>query len=324
MYRILLALTSIIAAFLAWSPASAQQWTPGGQGVPIVCAYNSSQPAVASGDFVYAQCDSKGNLVSGGGGGGGGTSSSFATTFPTTGTAVGAEYYTPGTLTSGNMYPLTLDQYGYLEVDIGNAAGAVYVNQYNPGPVSSAWPMEMVYSLGGALTAVPGTTYGPEFDCSSSSELCTLLASAVPGTANSAVDPTAVTDTSTVSLRTDDYGNLVTVPNAPSGLNWTASSGATTGTSMSFSGSSKSSYYTYITDMMCGRSDAGTTAITITLNDAATTIFILPNSGGGGGNNKAFTTPLKISSATGTALTGTLSAGVTTAYCTFSGFFRKT
>ncbi len=43
-------------------PAHAQQWLPGGTGIPIVCAYNSSPGTVATGLFIYAQCDSGGTL----------------------------------------------------------------------------------------------------------------------------------------------------------------------------------------------------------------------------------------------------------------------
>src|SRR6185312_8374270 len=53
------------------APASAQQWLPGGQGIPIVCVYNASPPTVATGLFVYAQCNNAGTLLTSGGGGGG-------------------------------------------------------------------------------------------------------------------------------------------------------------------------------------------------------------------------------------------------------------
>jgi hypothetical protein len=54
---------------LAPAPASAQQWLPGGLGIPVVCAFNSSPPTVASGLFVYAQCNNSGTLLTTGGGG---------------------------------------------------------------------------------------------------------------------------------------------------------------------------------------------------------------------------------------------------------------
>jgi hypothetical protein len=52
----------------------------------------------------------------------------------------------------------------------------------------------------------------------------------------------------------------------------------------------------YITAAQCGRSDAGTTAIYVTLNDNALTVIVLPNSGGG--NNIVFTSPLTVPAAT--------------------------
>lgn len=87
-------------------PASAQQWFPGGDGVPIVCAYNSSPPVVASGRWVYAQCNSSGTLLgTGGGGGGGGTSSNFGAAFPAAGTAAG---FSDGT----NMVAIQISTWG--------------------------------------------------------------------------------------------------------------------------------------------------------------------------------------------------------------------
>lgn len=74
----------------------------------------------------------------------------------------------------------------------------------------------------------------------------------------------------------------------------------------------------YITAVECGRTDAGTTAVRATLNDDGTTVIVIPNSGGGGGNNMYFANPLTVPA--GTALTFTMSGGVTTAYCSAQGF----
>lgn len=96
---------------------------------------------------------------------------------------------------------------------------------------------------------------------------------------------------------------------------------STAGTSaVTVPNSSLASNHTYVTDIECGRSDAGTTAIVITLNDSASTAIVIPNSGGGGGWNKTFGTPLRISS-TGTSLTFTSASGVSTLYCNVQGFF---
>lgn len=55
-----------LGSFSVPEPASAQQWLPGGTGVPLVCAYNASPPTVATGLFVYAQCDTSGKVITSG------------------------------------------------------------------------------------------------------------------------------------------------------------------------------------------------------------------------------------------------------------------
>ena len=117
-------------------PAVAQQFKPGGDGIPIVCAFNTSPPAVSSGQFVYAQCSNNGTLLGSGGGGGGGTSSNFGSAFPSAGTAAGFKDST-GT----NMVPGNLDASGNLDVNV--AAGSF----------SFTWP-------GTAGNATGGTTTG--------------------------------------------------------------------------------------------------------------------------------------------------------------------
>lgn len=74
----------------------------------------------------------------------------------------------------------------------------------------------------------------------------------------------------------------------------------------------------YITGVQCGRTDAGTTAISVALDDGATTNLVLPNSGGGGGNNQVYTIPLVV--AAQTAFTFTPSAPVTSVFCFAQGF----
>jgi hypothetical protein len=74
----------------------------------------------------------------------------------------------------------------------------------------------------------------------------------------------------------------------------------------------------YVTSAQCGRTDAGTTAVFVTLNDDATTVVVVPNSGGGGGNNPVF--PYALTVTRGTALTFTASSGISTIYCNAQGF----
>jgi hypothetical protein len=74
----------------------------------------------------------------------------------------------------------------------------------------------------------------------------------------------------------------------------------------------------YVTSVQCGRTDAGTAAIRVTLNDNASTPIVLQNAGGGGGNNPVFASPLTVPA--GTALTFTSSASTSTVYCNAQGF----
>jgi hypothetical protein len=74
----------------------------------------------------------------------------------------------------------------------------------------------------------------------------------------------------------------------------------------------------YITAVQCGRTDAGTSAVYVTLNDNASTVMVIPNTGGGGGNNMTFPSPLMVPAAT--ALKFTASANTSTIYCAAQGF----
>lgn len=74
----------------------------------------------------------------------------------------------------------------------------------------------------------------------------------------------------------------------------------------------------YITSVQCYRSDAGTTAAYVTLDDGASTIVVLPNGGGGGG--ATLTLPIPLVVAANTAFTFTASTSLTTVYCSGQGF----
>jgi hypothetical protein len=77
----------------------------------------------------------------------------------------------------------------------------------------------------------------------------------------------------------------------------------------------------YITGIQCGRTDAGTSASRVTLNDDAATVIVLPNAGNGGGANVSFPVPLTVPRAT--ALTMTSSASISTVYCSAQGFLAN-
>jgi hypothetical protein len=89
--------------------------------------YNSVAPTITSGNATQLQTDVNGflkvNVAAGGAAGG--TSSNFSATFPTVGTAAGAEYLSsPPTLTTGQMVALQTDINGNLKVNIQAGAGS--------------------------------------------------------------------------------------------------------------------------------------------------------------------------------------------------------
>lgn len=74
----------------------------------------------------------------------------------------------------------------------------------------------------------------------------------------------------------------------------------------------------YVTGIQIGRTDAGTAALTVTLNDTATSVFVVPDAGNGGGSNVVFDVPLVV--AANTALTFTSGTGVTTLHVNAQGY----
>ena len=132
--------------------------------------------------------------------------------------------------------------------------------------------------------------------------------------------PTAVTDGQKIALMATTTGKLVTHPYAPSALSVQANgSSTTTGAITVMAASGSASVKEYMTDLHCGRSDAGTTAITLAISDATTTVTeVLPNAGGGAQANFRFSVPLAW--VANHAVTVTPSAGVTTLYCDAEGY----
>jgi hypothetical protein len=88
--------------------------------------------------------------------------------------------------------------------------------------------------------------------------------------------------------------------------------------SVSLIGPQGSNVKTYITDIQCGRTDAGTTALAVTFNDNANTVMVLPNNGGGGGNNISPKIPLV--TAANATFTFSSSISVGTLICNAQGF----
>jgi len=77
----------------------------------------------------------------------------------------------------------------------------------------------------------------------------------------------------------------------------------------------------YVTDIELGRTDNGTGSITVTLNDSAGTVLVVPGSAGGGINQRTFSTPLSLSGSA--ALTFTVSVATSTVYCNVQGYYGQ-
>ncbi|MGO9511207.1 MAG: hypothetical protein ACLPXZ_29185, partial [Mycobacterium sp.] len=94
--------------------------------------------------------------------------------------------------------------------------------------------------------------------------------------------PTAVTDGQKVAAMMTPEGKTVVALNAPSALRWQTPQ-VTTATNTTLLAGNSTPLKTYLTDIDCGRVDAGTTAQTIDITDAASNNIlhiIIPNNGG--------------------------------------------
>jgi hypothetical protein len=85
-----------------------------------------------------------------------------------------------------------------------------------------------------------------------------------------------------------------------------------------FSNTWNTAYRIFVSSVQCGRTDAGTSAIKVTLNDQASTVLVLPNSGGGSEVAVQFGSPLTV--AADTNLTATMSGATTSVFCSAQGF----
>lgn len=127
--------------------------------------------------------------------------------------------------------------------------------------------------------------------------------------------PTAVTDGQLVAPMMGAEGKQVVLPYSIKEL---AVRGTTTSTDTSahtIIASAGGSLKNYITALQCGRTDAGATAIVLTLSDAASTVVILPS---GGATNIQF--PIPLATAAATAFQVTSGTGVSTLYCSAQGY----
>jgi hypothetical protein len=177
-------------------------------------------------------------------------------------------------------------------------------------------------------TIAAGTSVSTTSPCASNiTASCTITAevqlldqtaaAAVPLEALSA-EPTAATTGNPTPAWGDLYGKLVTSPYAPRNL-FVGGAATITGTgATTLLAAQGSGVKIYVTDLVCTRSDTGTTAITGTLNDVNTTLIDIPNTGGGGGFEEHDLVPLQV--AANTAFTITMSASVSSSHCHFRGY----
>ena len=173
--------------------------------------YNSATTSYTSGNFGPLQCDVNGNLlvnVAAGGGGGGGTSSNFGATFPTAGTAVGAQYLaSPPTLTTGQMNGLLLTSTGKLVVDASQATVPVSGTGTFIVVQGTAANLLCTASQGGApWTMNPGTP--ASWGIGTSTQNSAMVANGVMGLAQYNSSPTSITSGNMSPLQLDVSGNL--------------------------------------------------------------------------------------------------------------------
>lgn len=127
--------------------------------------------------------------------------------------------------------------------------------------------------------------------------------------------PTAVTDGQAVSAQLTPEGRTVTAPYSIKELMVRGTATSTDTSAHTIIASAGGSLKNYITAAQCGRTDAGSSALTITFNDSASTVIVLP---AGGATNIQFPTPLATAAAT--AFQFTSGTGVSTLYCSAQGY----
>lgn len=131
-------------------------------------------------------------------------------------------------------------------------------------------------------------------------------------------EPTKVTTGTAVHALRDLVGKDITSPYA-NRENYVQGSATSTSTgAITVIASAGTGLKNYITSVQLGRSDAGTTPVTITFNDSASTVVVLP--GLTGGSTLPITFPVPLATAAATAFKFTCSSGVTTAYCSAQGY----
>jgi hypothetical protein len=285
--------------------------------------YLSAAPTLANGQQVALQTDLNGNLkvnlVAGGGSGGTALSDSSAfTTGSTSITPVGG-VVGASALTSGHTGAVAMDTGRNMFANVNEWAGFSLgaPSNYGTSPGAVAVP-----GVNAFITNTPtiGNTGFTAAGVSGVNSAYSENPLAGGGEALTAEPGTLATTGQKVADFRDKSGKEITLPFAPRELMWRGTVSATTTAAATIANSSNTTLKSYMTGLQCSRGDAGTTAITVTLNDTASTVFVLPNSGGGGGYTATFQTPL-VTSAVNTSFTFTEGAATATVYCNAQGFF---
>lgn len=287
--------------------ASTQNSTTPTNGQLIEGQFNTSPTTITSGNVSPLQLDSAGNLLVNikAGAGSGGTALADGSTFTigtTSETPMGCTYVSGGiTVTTGKASVVTCTAAGSLHTTVDNTNANGQTTMSASSPVVLASNQALPWTGGTAATAPTSAS----------------LTGAIGVTA----DQTAVTNGQMVAPEATPNGKLIVQPWAitPNLANGGGSSTGT-GTFTILAASGSASLKEYVTGVQCGRSDAGTTAVTVAISDGTTTrTLVVPNNGGGGGNNVQFVTP--VAYAANTAVTAAFSTGVTTGYCNAEGFY---
>lgn len=215
----------------------------------------------------------------------------------------------------GTQYPTPLNP----NYKVGGAAllvpwsGDGVTTPYTVGPPTAAHPVPVTGSIGlSGNTPVQGAA------------ATGATASGNPlmnGCRSESAEPTAVTNGQAQWQGCDLVGRTITSPYAPKEkwLHGSASTGSNTATVLiAAQGGSDGVTRIYLRTLRCGRTDSGSGATVITLNDAGSTQIVIPNSGAGGATNPPFDPPLAI--AANTALTFTPGTSVTNHVCSADAY----
>jgi hypothetical protein len=224
--------------------------------------------------------------------------------------AMGAVTTAAPTYTTAQSSPLSLDTSGNLRVTVAGSGSGTSSN------FGSAFPTAGTAAGCEYLTSAPTLTTGNMVACQT--DVNGNLKTAIAGATFNANGPTNTAGSSPVALPTDQ----VAIPVLPFARAYVDGGGSatTTGSFTILAASGTGGVKEYLTGLQCGRSDAGTTAITVAVSDGTKTrTFVVPGTGGGSGNNPSLVTPIAF--AANTAVTAAFSTGVTTGYCNAEGFY---